>query len=70
MGPSLQAGGLDRRMSIHPMGLLRETTMTDRVAVLPTPSQMVVVVSLSGGALLANGISVVLLVAETISVRR
>jgi len=35
-----------------------------------TPSQMVVVVSLSGGALLANGISVVLLVAETISVRR
>lgn len=35
-----------------------------------SPSSMVVVVSLSGGALLANIISVVLLVAETIAVRR
>ncbi len=35
-----------------------------------TPSQMVIVVSLSGGALMANAVSVILLVAETISVRR
>ncbi len=33
-------------------------------------SSMVVVVSLSGGALMANIVSVILLVAETISVRR
>ncbi len=35
-----------------------------------TPRVMVSVVSLSGGALLANFVSVVLLVAETIVVRR
>ncbi len=35
-----------------------------------SPDAMVVVVSLSGGALLANIISVVLLMAETVSVRR
>ncbi len=35
-----------------------------------TPQVMVSIVSLSGGALLANFISVVLLVAETIVVRR
>jgi hypothetical protein len=35
-----------------------------------TPSVMGVVVSLSGGALLANVISVVLLVTETVSLRR
>lgn len=35
-----------------------------------TPEIMVVIVSLSGGALLANFISVVLLLAETMSVRR
>jgi hypothetical protein len=35
-----------------------------------TPSAMATVVSLSGGALLANLVSVVLLVAETVSFRR
>jgi hypothetical protein len=35
-----------------------------------TPALMVSVVSLSGGALLANIVSVVLLVVETIVVRR
>ncbi len=35
-----------------------------------SPESMVVVVSLSGGALLANIISVILLMAETMSVRR
>ena len=35
-----------------------------------SPEAMVVVVSLSGGALLANIISVILLMAETVSVRR
>jgi len=35
-----------------------------------TPAAMVSIVSLSGGALLANITSVVLLVAETITVRR
>ena len=35
-----------------------------------TPHTMVTVVSLSGGALLANLVSVVLLVAETITIRR
>lgn len=35
-----------------------------------TPQLMTVIVSLSGGALLANLISVVLLVAETITIRR
>ena len=35
-----------------------------------TPSAMATVVSLSGGALLANMVSVVLLVAETVSFRR
>lgn len=35
-----------------------------------SPESMVVVVSLSGGALLANIVSVILLVAETMSVRR
>ncbi len=35
-----------------------------------TPHQMAIIVSLSGGALLANLTSVVLLVAETIAIRR
>lgn len=35
-----------------------------------TPAAMVTVVSVSGGALLANIVSVVLLVAETLSIRR
>ncbi|HPY42720.1 MAG TPA: DUF6394 family protein [Thiolinea sp.] len=35
-----------------------------------TPAAMVTVVSISGGALLANIVSVVLLVAETLSIRR
>ena len=35
-----------------------------------TPAAMVTIVSISGGALLANIVSVVLLVAETLSIRR